>query len=372
MTAEVNSSIKPRVFWLTNVATPYRIPMWQWLSKSVDITLGMLRDPEASRFGAWTKQEIGVETEFFHAPTLNIGTRAIYFPNRAIRKLLKQDWDYFVLGGWESPAYFYALWVARKRGIKVIGHCGSTAQSSGYSGSVVSKLRAWFHKKLDFSVTYGTDCTKYLIDMGVDPEKIFTGFNSVDHVHFYNGVNANREVQQDTPGHKFLYVGQFIWRKNVENLIRAFNEIRQPGDTLRLAGRGDLQPQLEELTLELGLGDVVEFIGHRSQDELILEYCKANTLILPSFIEVWGLVVNEALTCGLNVVVSQKCGIANDIEHMQGVYISSCEVDSIAQKMAESRTNWTGVRANPEILDYTIEKYGQHFITAMNELGRIK
>ncbi len=368
MTTEANNGVKPKVFWLTNVATPYRIPMWQWLSKSVDITLGMLRDPEASRFGAWTKDEIGVETEFFHSPTLTIGTRAIYFPNRAMRKTLKQDWDYFVLGGWESPAYFYALLVARKRGIKVIGHCGSTAQSSGYAGSFVSKLRSWFHQKLDWSVTYGTDCTDYLIGMGVDPEKIYTGFNSVDHVHFYNGVNTNRAVQEQSVGHKYLYVGQFITRKNVANLIKAFNEIRQPGDTLRLAGRGDLQSQLEELASELELGESVQFIGHRSQDELILEYCKANTLILPSFIEVWGLVVNEALTCGLNVVVSQKCGISNDIKHMSGVYISECEVDSIALKMAESRANWTGVRSDPQILQYTIEKYGQHFINAMQEL----
>lgn len=359
---------KSKVFWLTNVATPYRIPMWQSLSKSVDITLGMLRDPEASRFGAWTKDEIGVETEFFHAPTLNIGTRAIYFPNRAMRKMLKQDWNYFVLGGWESPAYFYALYVARKRGIKVIGHCGSTAQSSGYSGRIVSKLRAWFHQKLDWSVTYGTDCTKYLIDMGVNPAKISTGFNSVDHVHFYNGVNANREAQEQTPGHKFLYVGQFISRKNVANLIEAFKKIRQPEDTLRLAGRGDQQPVLEELVRELGLTDSVEFVGHRSQDDLILEYCKANTLILPSYIEVWGLVVNEALTCGLNVVVSQKCGIANDIRHMNGVFICGCDPDSIAKNMAESRANWSGVRENPEILQYTIEKYGQHFLDAMQKL----
>ena len=368
MTLESNNMGKPRVFWLTNVATPYRIPMWRWLSKSVDITLGMLRDPEASRFGAWTKQEIGVDTEFFHAPTLSIGTRAIYFPNRAMRKLLKQDRDYFVLGGWESPAYFYALLVAHKRGIKVIGHCGSTAQSSGYSGLVVSKLRAWFHQKLDWSVTYGTDCTNYLISMGVEPEKIFTGFNSVDHVHFYNGVNANREIQPIGSGHKYLYVGQFITRKNVANLIHAFNEIREPGDTLQLAGRGDLQPQLEQLVKDLRLDESVQFIGHKSQDEIIIEYCKANTLILPSFIEVWGLVVNEALTCGLNVVVSEKCGIANDIKHMQGVYVSGCEIESIGQKMAESRQNWSGVRSNPEILQFTIEKYGQHFLNAMQEL----
>jgi len=368
MTTESKSSAISKVFWLTNVATPYRIPMWQWLGTSIDITLGMLRDPEASRFGAWTKKEIGVDTEFFHAPTLTIGTRAIYFPNRAMRKMLKQDWDYFVLGGWESPAYFYALMVARKRGIKVIGHCGSTAQSSGYAGSVVSKLRAWFHQKLDWSVTYGTDCTQYLIGMGVDPTRIYTGFNSVDHVHFYNGVNENREEQAQTFGHNYLYVGQFITRKNVANLIRAFKEIRQSGDTLRLAGRGDLQSELEALTSELGLADSVAFIGHRSQDELIIEYCLANTLILPSFIEVWGLAVNEALTCGLNVVVSDKCGIANDIKHMQGVYVSGCEIESIGQKMAESRGNWSGVRSNPEILQFTIEKYGQHFLNAMQEL----
>ncbi|NBU31661.1 MAG: glycosyltransferase [Actinobacteria bacterium] len=357
---------KPKVLWLTNLATPYRIPLWKWLNQEVDLTLGMLRDPARNRFGDWDQDSLGVKTQFYMSPTLSIGRRAIYFPNGRLKKALKGDFDVFVLGGWESPAYFYALWIAKRKGIRVIGHAGSTSFSSEFSGSAVAKLRSWFHRQLDFVVSYGTEATKFLVGMGVAESKISTAFNSVDNTYFYQEISKLNRQPVNKIGHNFIFVGRLMPLKNIANIILAFNQIKQQGDTLRIIGRGKLRDELVEFNKSLDLESEVQFVDHKEPHELIQEYAVANTLILASTTEVWGLVVNEALVCGLNVVVSYRCGVSADIAHMDGVYISGSDSESIASKMNESREHWSGPRENPAIIEYTIERYGKHFLEAIN------
>jgi len=362
----------PKVLWLTNVATPYRIPMWRWLNENVDLTLGLLRNPKANRFGDWDQDSVGVRTLFFQAPSLTFGLRFLYFPNLDLHKALMQDFDVCVLGGWETPAYFYALFVAKIRGIRVIGHAGSTTNSSNLSGKFISKLRGWFYRNLDFIVSYGTESTDFLLKMGVDDKRITTGFNSVDTSYFRQEVSKISRGSENSIGHRFIFVGRLIPLKNIPNIIAAFQRIKQPGDSLRIVGRGNMLEELIQFVQTRGLAGQVEFVEHLDQDDLIKEYAKADTLILASTTEVWGLVVNEALACGLNVVVSDKCGIASDIKNMDGVYISGTDVESISRNMLESRADWLGHRPDPEILCYPIENYGKHFIRAFNAVTAIE
>jgi len=369
MAVSFRSVGKTRVLWLTNIATPYRIPAWQAVATQVDLTMALLSNTEKNRWWNLGNEEISIPVQFLDVKAIRYGERSLYLPSKSLRRLLAQDFDVFILGGWESPAYLYALRVAKKRGIKTISHYGSTDKSHSHSKGLINRMRTWFYRSLDSHVTYGTDASESLVNMGIHESKIYTGFNSVDHEYFYQKSQLYQRLETADSGHKYIYSGQLIERKNVTNLIQAFNKIHRPGDTLTLAGSGDFQPKLEELVTELGLLNAVHFIGHISQDELIMEYCSANTLVLPSFNEVWGLVVNEALACGLNVVVSERCGITSDIKHMNGVYISQCDVESISEKMAESRVNWTGYQKEPEILQYGIGRYAQQFIHAIQVTG---
>jgi glycosyltransferase involved in cell wall biosynthesis len=62
-----------------------------------------------------------------------------------------------------------------------------------------------------------------------------------------------------------------------------------------------------------GIGNKVHFFGFIQYDELPYFYNHAKALILPSWSDQWGLVVNEAMACGLPVLVSEKCGCAPDL-----------------------------------------------------------
>jgi glycosyltransferase involved in cell wall biosynthesis len=78
---------------------------------------------------------------------------------------------------------------------------------------------------------------------------------------------------------------------------------------LRIVGDGELLTQLKVAYNN----DNIIFTGAKKNNELYLEYQNADTFILPSLKEAWGLVVNEAMCSGLPVIVSNKVGAAYDL-----------------------------------------------------------
>jgi 1,2-diacylglycerol 3-alpha-glucosyltransferase len=82
---------------------------------------------------------------------------------------------------------------------------------------------------------------------------------------------------------------------------------------LVVCGDGDLRPRLHALARELGLEQRVHWPGFVQYPDLPVYYALADAFILASTIEPWGLVVNEAMACGLPVLVSDRCGCAPDL-----------------------------------------------------------
>jgi glycosyltransferase involved in cell wall biosynthesis len=196
--------------------------------------------------------------------------------------------------------------------------------------------------------------------MGVAPEKIVTLFNPVDVSWFHSFAQSHRILQ--SPGHRFLYVGQLIERKNVAEVLRAFASIKTDDDTITIAGDGALAGELKELTKSLGIEDSVSFAGHKNQEELAALYAASHTFILASTNEVWGLVVNEALASGLHAVVSDKCGAAEFVKDMKGAYICQTDQESIQEAMAVSAKAWSGYIQEPEILQFTPGKFADEMV----------
>jgi len=149
----------------------------------------------------------------------------------------------------------------------------------------------------------------------------------VDISHFYpidqDEARCAIEVPEKDP--MLLYVGRIEPLKGVDTLIRAIAHMRTTGITCRyphyltiIGGDPDADPQdmtsemarLQGLSRELGLEDLVLFLGKRSQSSLPYYYSAADVLIMPSHYESFGMVALEAMACGTPVVASQVGGLA--------------------------------------------------------------
>ncbi|HXA52021.1 MAG TPA: glycosyltransferase, partial [Candidatus Acidoferrum sp.] len=103
--------------------------------------------------------------------------------------------------------------------------------------------------------------------------------------------------------------------KNIDGLIRAYAAYREAGGgaALVIVGDGPERAALQRMAEESQYAEDIHFEGMKNAEEIAVYYAFANCFVLPSVREPWGLVVNEAMAAGLPVIVSRRCGCAEDL-----------------------------------------------------------
>lgn len=110
-----------------------------------------------------------------------------------------------------------------------------------------------------------------------------------------------------------LSSGELIKRKNHESMIRAIAKIRAEHNVVHnsdihyvICGHGKLEAHLKELTEQLGISDIVTFLGYR--DDMMEVYQTADIFLFPSYQEGLPMALLEAMACGLPVICSDIRG----------------------------------------------------------------
>ncbi|QQS55453.1 MAG: glycosyltransferase [Candidatus Competibacteraceae bacterium] len=106
---------------------------------------------------------------------------------------------------------------------------------------------------------------------------------------------------------KMLFLSRIHQKKGLLNLIQAWQIVRPSGWKMIIAGpdEGGHQPIVEAAIHQAGLQDDFEFTGSVYGDEKEALYRSAEVFVLPTFSENFGLVVAEALACGVSVITTK-------------------------------------------------------------------
>ena len=120
-----------------------------------------------------------------------------------------------------------------------------------------------------------------------------------------------------------LYVGRLTTGKRVDRVIRAVAALgrQRDGVVLAIVGEGDQAASLQRLAELEGVAANVLFAGHLEGDALDAWYAVATVFVLPSDIERWGAVVNEALAAGVPVICSNRVGARELVQHGSNGYV---------------------------------------------------
>jgi glycosyltransferase involved in cell wall biosynthesis len=166
---------------------------------------------------------------------------------------------------------------------------------------------------------YGTRSKEYVASYGVNEQRIFSNCQAAALPHGYDSLAVRRHYEDNprrTSGPvRFLYVGRLAKEKGLDDLLDAFRLVRErmPEARLDIAGSGVLTEELQQRARTLGLESAVAFLGAKSPDDIGRLLLASDAMVLPSHTEPWGLVVNEALSYGCPVVVSDICGCVPEL-----------------------------------------------------------
>ena len=235
--------------------------------------------------------------------------------------------------------------------------------------------RWWIRRHCDAGFVGGTASRKYLAQLGMGNDRIWEGYDVVDNEYFARKADEARLKAQHfrdeagLPQRYFLYVGRLSAEKNLVRLLQAYRQYRA-GEShpwgMVMVGEGANGGTLTALAKDLSLEDVV-WAGFRQLYELPRYYALAGGFVLPSTSEPWGLVVNEAMACGLPVLVSGLCGSAADLveEGKNGYTFDPYDVSEIAKRMStltslgEAERAAMGQRSLQIVAGYTPETFAK-------------
>ncbi len=143
-----------------------------------------------------------------------------------------------------------------------------------------------------------------------------------------------------------LFVGRLVKLKNLSRLINAFNKIiKEENDVvLAMVGSGSEELNLKNQVNELKLNKSVIFIGRKEGIHLLAWYNIAQVFILPSYNELFGAVVGEALLAGCYVLCSSLAGAKSLIkENVNGNTFNPYNADDIYKTIKKIIKNITPV-----------------------------
>lgn len=134
-----------------------------------------------------------------------------------------------------------------------------------------------------------------------------------------------------------LYVGSIHTRRNVEQLIRAFQQISRnmPDVQLLIVGKREYPYlDIETLLKELELTDRILLPGYVPDDDLPGLYNLASVSIYPSSYEGFGFPVLEAMACGTPVITSNTSSLP-EVSGDAAVCIDPLNIDEIAEALSQ-------------------------------------
>ncbi|MFX0139138.1 MAG: glycosyltransferase family 4 protein [Candidatus Hodarchaeota archaeon] len=197
-----------------------------------------------------------------------------------------------------------------------------------WGGSILSRFKKFYSSFIlqnsDSCICYGTKTKELWLRMGVAPEKIFLSNpcvmdHSIDDIH-----NDLREKLYIKDKKVVLYLSRVINWKGLNVLIKAFKLIEEKMDdgVLVIGGDGDFRGRCEQLSEELKVRNL-HFLGKIPEDEVDIYYKACDVFVLPSIFlrnptgtysyELWGLVINEALSFSLPIITTDAVGAGFDL-----------------------------------------------------------
>jgi len=321
---------------LTTHPIQYQVPCFRALAARPDVDLRVLYcmiptpSQQGAGFGTSFQWDLPLLEGYRHETLENVSRRpsVVAFEGcdtpgvgAAIRR---HRFDAVLVRGWVVKSCLQCLWACRGLGIPCLVRGESNA---------LRKRRWWVRaahrvllRQYAALLAIGRANRDFYLRNGVPPGKIFSAPYCVDNDRFAAqaaGLRPRRNVLRRAWGipacaMTFLFCGKFSDKKRPRDLLTALgmavqaHGLGQAGIHLLMVGDGDLRSECERMARGRSLP--VTFAGFLNQNEIARAYVASDCLVLPSdFGETWGLVVNEAMACGLPAIVSDRVGCRADL-----------------------------------------------------------
>jgi glycosyltransferase involved in cell wall biosynthesis len=365
--------VKRRLVVITEIIAPYRIPVLNALAALSEIDLDVLflseTDPSLREWRVY-KQEIQFRYEVLSSFRRRLGKYNLLLNYGVAAALQRAHPDIILCGGYSYLASWLAAYWARQRRIPFLLWVESTAADLRRRRGVVEALKRHYFGLCAGFVVAGRSSREYVRQFETSDRPIFTAPNAIDNDFFHRGAEDARRIDREgnlrqrmgLPDSYFLNVGRLVEAKGVFDLIDAYAKLDsqlRSNVGLVFVGDGPARRELMARAQDISPGRV-DFRGFVQKEQMPVHYALARALVFPTHSDTWGFVVNEAMACGLPVIVSDVAGCVADLigDQRTGLTVRPSDVSGLASAMDalaedENARIQMSQKALRRILDYS-------------------
>ena len=302
----------------------YHAPLFRDLADSaeVDLTVYFEHRPtpeeQGEEFGIPFQWDIPLTGGYRHVwmrPEDATDGAAVGTPREAMRR---REFDAFLVMGWHARSYRDAMRAGWRYRVPLLvrgdSHLGNDPAPRRLAKRLLYPL---FVRRFAVCLSVGSRSEEYF--RYYCARRIVRAPHYVDNAlfaHLAEELRPERDTIRAEWGIApdavvFLFAGKLIPRKRPQDFIEALASVADRRAVGLIVGEGSLRQECEALAR--GVPERIRFAGFLNQSQMPRAYAAADVLVLPSSIDTWGLVVNEAMASGRPAIVSRAVGCEPDM-----------------------------------------------------------
>lgn len=304
-----------KVYFFTNIIPPYRVFFYNLLEQTrkgsnFDFEVFFMRETESNRNWNIDLNDLKFKYKIGNGLYFDIKGFFFHFNPLLVKDLIKSK-DEIILGGsWNNPnvmliAFLKSIGLA-KNTLSVWSEANYLTNESQAKNKLRDFLKKWFFRQID---------GKFIIP-GEMSVKSFAKWDIPIHNIVYlpnvvstNVFNTNKTVDKNNKLPVFFLVARLEENiKGIKNFMNAVGVGNLRRIILKIAGTGSSHDDYLKYIKDHNLEDHVKLLGNLTQQEIGEEYKNADVFLLPSFSDPSPLSIVEAISSGLPVFVSDRCG----------------------------------------------------------------
>lgn len=377
-----------RVLVLHNTLSPYRVPLFRALAKSRGYQFKFLFSSRQIDEHKWQfDKDLGFNYDILPTKQMRTSQGTLYFLKDM--RMLAKHCDLVVLSDHLNIPELALQSYTSFKGLPKLRWLELTKDSLADMPRIKVTLKALLNRVSDGILVPGSAAKEYVLETTRREDNIYF-CNNVVHNEFFAKARTVPQEKRNELKKKFgltgpiiAYFGQFIRRKGLDVLLEALDRVgREYKFSLLLVGDGQLRGELLN-KLSKTQRCPFHFTGYIDPSELPFYYALSDLTVLPSYLDIWGMVVNESIAAGVPVICSTGVGAGRDLIHSgrSGIIFekgNARELASAVETMLSSKElRESMVREGDKILEnYTINRACNQFLDAIDRTyayaGRFK
>lgn len=224
---------------------------------------------------------------------------------------------------------------------KILGKKIILSNESTLADASTGGFKGWIKKLIvklcDGYVVFGNSSEKLILSLGATDSKLWIRNAAVVDNKSIRQIYEAAKIEKNFPEIKtkknFIFAGRISEEKNILLLIKAFQNISPDEWGLIIVGNGTQEDEINN-QIDWKPDHIYKFDAV-SWDVVPKFFAKSDCLVLPSSSEPWGLVVNEAMICGLSVITSEAVGCAEDLVKNNGFVVETNSLSALENAMTQ-------------------------------------